>query len=321
MKKIGVKFFTPVGVIAFLKRLKSKLWKPPRNERVSVNFFGKLYIGFTLLVGFAAVNTGNNILYILLSFLLALMAVSGLLSRYNLKGLKVHLSPPGEVWCCKPAEFEVFVRNAKRLPSFLLTVYDESLRFSVSALMVERTVSERAELVFPKRGLYRIEKIRVESTFPFALFKRSWDVEVNEEILVYPKPKEVKIPPSVLRASRSLKEGFLSLKVKKSYGDTVESLKEYSGEGLNLIEWKVFARLGEFYSKELSSEEVAREITVDVDSIPSADREERISKATYLVLKFKKLGYAVGLRFEGREIPPAVGEEHFRELLRFLALA
>jgi len=300
---------------------KCRCLRHPRNERVSINFFGKIYIGFTLLVGFAAVNTGNNILYILLSFLLALMGVSGFLSRYNLRGLKIHFSPPNEVWCCKPSTFEVFIRNLKKLPSFLLTVYDESLHFKASTVMVEREGVAKTELVFPKRGLYRIEKIRVESTFPFALFKRSWDVEVGEEILVFPKPKEVKIPASVLNSSKSLREGFLSLKVRKAVGDTVEGLREYSGEGLNLIDWKVFARLGEFFAKELSSEEIVREVTVEVDKIPGTDKEDKISKATYLVLKFRKLGYAVGLKFGDKEIPPAVGDEHFVELLRFLALA
>ena len=38
----------------------------------------------TLLLGFAAVNTGNNLLYLLVSALLGFMAVSGILGRLNL---------------------------------------------------------------------------------------------------------------------------------------------------------------------------------------------------------------------------------------------
>jgi uncharacterized protein (DUF58 family) len=186
---------------------------------------------------------------------------------------------------------------------------------------VEKVESAKTEMVFPKRGLFKIERIRITTTFPFGLFFRSWEIPVNEEILVFPKPIETKVPQSVLHSPRNLKEGFLTLKVRKSSGDTVESLREYSGEGLNLIDWKAFARLGEFYAKELSSEEVLREITIEVDKIPASDEEEKISKATYLVLKFKNLGYAVGLNYRGKKIPPSAGEEHFAQLLRFLALA
>ncbi len=288
---------------------------------MSINFFGKLYIGFTLLVGFAAVNTGNNILYILLSFLLGLMAVSGFLSRYNLKGLKVFFSPPDEVWCCKRATFEVVVKNLKKLPSFLLKVEEPSVGLEGSVPVAERTAKAEAHLTFPRRGLYKLEKIKITSTFPFGLFRRTWEIPVGEEILVFPKPLEVAVPPAVFTSPKGFREGFLELKVKKLGGDTVEGLKEYAGEGLRLIDWKTFARLGEFYSKELSEEEILREVTIDVDKIPASTEEEKISKATYLVLKFKNLGYAVGLRYRNEEIPPGVGEEHFRELLRFLALA
>jgi uncharacterized protein (DUF58 family) len=301
--------------------IRRKSFGTARGERVKINFFGKLYIGFTLLVGFAAVNTGNNILYILLSFLLALMAVSGFLSRYNLRGLKVFFSPPNEVWCCKKTRFDAMVKNLKRLPSFLLTVEEADFKLSARLPIVERSETAVASAVFPRRGLYKLKKIRIVSTFPFGLFLRSWEIPIDEEILVFPKPAEVAIPPTILNSLSDVNEGFLSLKVRKLYGDTVEGLREYGGEGLRLIDWKVFARLGEFYAKELSSDEILREVTIDVDKIPASDVEERISKATYLVLKFERLGYAVGLKFGKKEMPPSAEKEHFARLLRFLALA
>jgi len=41
------------------------------------------------LIGFAAVNTGNNLLYLLVSALLGFMAVSGVLGKWNLAGVEV----------------------------------------------------------------------------------------------------------------------------------------------------------------------------------------------------------------------------------------
>ncbi len=304
-----------------LSRLKTRLFKRSGNERVSINFFGKIYIGFTLLVGFAAVNTGNNILYILLSFLLALMAVSGFFSKYNFRGLKVRFFPPEEIWCCKPAEFEVLLLNSKRLPSFLIEVKEESLGLRLPVSMVEGFSKGVGALAFPRRGRYEIKSVKLESTFPFGLFKRSRLVKTAEKLIVFPKPKEIKVPRHIFSTARSLDEGFLHVRVKTAGGDLVEGIKEYTGEGLSRIDWKRFAKWGDLFSKELSAEDTIREVEIEVDKIPATDREERISKATYLVLKFFKSGYAVGLSFEGKRIPPAAGAEHLRELLKFLALA
>lgn len=291
-----------------------------KEEEVKVNFGGKLYVGFTLLVGFGAVNTGNNILYILLSFLLALMGVSGFLSRYNLKGLRVYFYPPEEVWCCNETTFGVGIKNLKRFPSFLVEVVQEKIGLKVSFDMVKGYIRGEAKVSFPKRGLYKIGKLRVSSTFPFGLFWRAFEVDTQEEILVFPKPVEVEVPPSVLRSQKSLKQAFLEVKVQRLGSDTVEGIKEYGGEGFRLIHWKAFAKYGELYAKELAGEETVREVIVDFDKIPAKNLEERISKAAYLVLKFKKLGYAVGLRHKDNEIPPALGREHFRKLMEYLAL-
>ena len=289
-----------------------------RRERVRINFGGKVYIAFTVLVGIAAVNTGNNILYILLSFLLALMGISGLLSRYNLSGLKAYLVPPDEVWCCRPATFRVRLENRKYFPAFLVEVFERSIGLHKLFPMVERTEEEGVRLTFPKRGVYRMNALEGKSTFPFGLFERSFSVPLEEEILVYPKPIEVKVKLPLSKPRRGKGESFLHFR--RSGEGAVEGIKEYAGEGMRLIHWKAFAKLGELYAKEVAEETFLREVIVDMDKIPASDKEERISKATYLVLHFSRLGYAVGLKYGEREIPPAAGREHLRELLKFLAL-
>ncbi|RTZ68796.1 MAG: DUF58 domain-containing protein [Aquificaceae bacterium] len=287
------------------------------KEKVSINFGGKVYIGFTLLVGFSAVNTGNNILYILLSFLLALMGVSGFLSRYNLRGLTVKLIPPKEVWAKKPAPFEVEIYNSKRLPSFLITAKEEGINLKTLFVMVERSARQRVKLTFPKRGVYKLKHLEVTSEFPFGLFKRSWVVPLEGEVLVYPQPKEVKL--SFLATKKGKSAGFVHFKSQKG-GSSVQGIKEYSGEGLRLVHWKAFARLRQLYAKRLEEESLIREVEIDIEKLPAGNFEDKISQATYLVLKFYKMGYAVGLKYRDKYIPPEGGQEHFKKLLRFLAL-
>jgi hypothetical protein len=53
-------------------------FRPPR--RLKLTREGKYFIGITFGVGFAAINTGNNLLYLLLGMLLSLIVVSGVMS-------------------------------------------------------------------------------------------------------------------------------------------------------------------------------------------------------------------------------------------------
>src|SRR5512147_2227428 len=59
----------------------------PRRLRITRE--GKYYVGITLGVGFAGINTGNNLLYLLLGLLLALIVISGVLSEMSLRHLRI----------------------------------------------------------------------------------------------------------------------------------------------------------------------------------------------------------------------------------------
>ncbi|MEQ9319041.1 MAG: hypothetical protein RIF41_07760, partial [Polyangiaceae bacterium] len=70
---------------------------PPRTDRIKRSWprklkftrEGKYFLGITLGVGFAAINTGNNLLYLLLGMMLSLIIVSGVMSELSLRTLTV----------------------------------------------------------------------------------------------------------------------------------------------------------------------------------------------------------------------------------------
>ncbi len=64
-----------------------------RRIKVSVTLAGWLYIAVTLLVGAAAVNTANNLLYLVTAGLLAPMALSGFVAY-------PHSGSWTSRWCC-----------------------------------------------------------------------------------------------------------------------------------------------------------------------------------------------------------------------------
>ena len=93
---------------------------------------GKFFVGITLGVGFAAINTGNNLLYLLLGLLLALIVVSSIMSELSLRDLSVVRRLPQRAQVGRPHLVEIEVFNHKsRVPSYAIEV--EDLRFGQPA--------------------------------------------------------------------------------------------------------------------------------------------------------------------------------------------
>jgi uncharacterized protein (DUF58 family) len=65
-------------------------------------------------LGVAAVNTGNNLAYLLCSMLLALIIVSGMLSDLTIRGLQVTVTLPDAIHATQPALVTILLANRKR---------------------------------------------------------------------------------------------------------------------------------------------------------------------------------------------------------------
>ncbi len=84
---------------------------------------GLAYIGLVVLVGVAALNTGNNLLFIILSALLAAILVSGIASAAVLRALELEITVPDRVFARTAVLARIVVRNARRfLPVFSVAV-------------------------------------------------------------------------------------------------------------------------------------------------------------------------------------------------------
>lgn len=86
---------------------------------------GGVYILFVLVVGIAALNTGNNLLFIIVAAMLAAVLVSGIASTVVLFGLSLNVTLPEHVFAGKPCIGSITIRNTGRLPSFSVSVVPE----------------------------------------------------------------------------------------------------------------------------------------------------------------------------------------------------
>src|SRR5690349_11254979 len=107
---------------AVLARLR-RLLRPPRRLRFTRE--GRWFCGITLGIGVAAINTGNNLLYLILGLMLSLIVASGILSESALRRLEITRQPPTRVHAGRPFLMGITLRNHKRrLPSFSIEIED-----------------------------------------------------------------------------------------------------------------------------------------------------------------------------------------------------
>lgn len=178
----------------------ARFFRPPRKLKFTRE--GKYYLGITLGVGFAAINTGNNLLYLLLGMLLSLMLVSGVMSELSLRHLTVTRRLPvrAQVGRAHLVEIEVY-NHKKRVPSYAIEVEDLRagqpadkrcffLKISPSSAQVAAYRRTPA-----KRGRDRHTGFRVATRFPFGLFEKSREVDSEGDLVIYPAVDPVRLPP------------------------------------------------------------------------------------------------------------------------------
>src|ERR1700746_1771128 len=84
---------------------------------------GMIYAIATLLIGIAALNTGNNLLYIIVATMLAAMVVSGLASAITLRELELDVRVPDHVFARKSVSARIRLRNLRRwIPCFSVSM-------------------------------------------------------------------------------------------------------------------------------------------------------------------------------------------------------
>jgi uncharacterized protein (DUF58 family) len=108
---------------------------------------GIVYVVGTLLIGIAALNTGNNLLYIVVAAMLAAIIVSGIISAIVLRDLQLDVRLPEHVFAGRPVLGRIQLRNPRRyLPSFSIHVVPSKKKRSVT-----RWLWEPATFGFPPK--------------------------------------------------------------------------------------------------------------------------------------------------------------------------
>lgn len=289
----------------------------------------------TLLIGFGAINTGNNLLYLLLGMMLALIILSGILSESVLQKIQVQRTLPDRIFAGQPALTEILLRNNKgRAPSFSIQVIEriahigEKNRPAAYFMKVGPGQEERAQYRFsyPHRGRWKIEGVEVATRFPFELFRKSRDFDEEQEVVVFPTPEL----PGSLTGIASRPQGDVR-RHKVGMGSEFHGMRDYrEGDDARDIHWKTSARRGSLVLREFEEEE-ARQITLCLDhrwepgmGVADEDHRNALERAIRLgagvAQDLLSRGYVVGLATLDGKISPGAGAGQFERILHHLAL-
>jgi len=300
---------------------------------------GWMYIGATLLVALAALNTGNNLLFLILACLISVILMSGILSSISLAGVELRIDLPEHIFAGQTVRANVELHNEKLMfPSFALRVEAVPANAVQAASVLEKPVffpflagQERVKqsvpVTFLRRGLHVQDSFRIVTRFPFGFLQKTRRVALKSEALVYPP----------VEANSELMDMFPGIEGSieshsKGRGQDLHALREYvPTDSVRHVHWKASARTGSLMVREFAREDDRRVLLV-LDPYCGRDgrggREtahERFERAVNLCAgiawHFYERSAQLEFRGAGIETRLAPAEENIFKILRYLAVA
>jgi uncharacterized protein (DUF58 family) len=302
-----------------------------RRVRYRITRTGALFVLAVALTGAGAFLSANNLLFLIFSSMLALLFVSGFLSRLVLSGLELELLLPEHVSARAPTPARIRIRNIKRLtPSFSIELAGrhDVLNDTRSILRTplyfpllpgRATIETAIEVIFPFRGRHRENLFAISTRFPFGFLRKTTVVPLRRETIVYPslEPNEgdgLLLDQLAGEVETNLRGAGLDFYRIRPYETT---------DNARLVDWKTTAHTGALQVREFSREQ-ERLVEIYLDRRMRPDRGEQFERAVeQCALAIWQLAESnATVWFRSQDYACAIPDEaEVYEILRYLALA
>lgn len=270
--------------------------------------------GALVLTMLAAGLNYTNSLALLLAFLLAGFALIAMHECHrNLLGLSLPevYAPPLFAGTC--GLLRLTLENASRVPRYRI----EAAAPDERAAALDVPAASRAQLELPiragRRGLQRIERLRISSSHPFGLF-RAWTwVHAPIVVIVYPRAAgSLPLPADSGAASGAWAHGA-------SGTDEWRGLRPFrEGDSPRQVAWKAYAREAPMLVKEYSSAGSPLRM-LSLRHTRQPDLESRLEQLARWIVDAESRGEAYGLELPGERIAAQRGRDHRHRCLAALA--
>jgi len=303
---------------------------------------GLVYLGGIFVVALAALNTGNNLLFMVLACLLAGVLISGMLSRMVLSGIDIRLELPEHIFAERAVMAIAELHNTKQMmPSFSISLVSEGKPKTKKPSGTNppppileqpiyfphiphgQTVRQNVELTFPRRGVYRQDAFGLRTKFPFGFLQKTRHVASDVEAVVFPPvhPTEefYEILPLVSGELESYQRGR---------GHDLYAIRDYQfNDSARHVDWKASARTGALQVREYAREDERRVLLAfdpyldpsNTDPQSAQQFERAVALCAGLAWHFHEINSVLEFRSAGFATPRVTAGEIIFDVLRCLA--
>jgi len=272
--------------------------------------FGLLVLGMLI----AALNYGNSLALLITSLLAGLALVAMYSSHRNLLELEVASALATPAFAGERGEIAVTLDNDSRLARFSIELDGAAAAAGIADLKAHSRTSVRIAVPAPRRGLIRIDRLRLSTTHPFGLF-RAWTwVHLPLVLIVYPRPHGARALPTGAgdaggraRERRAEEDEWLGL---RAFRD---------GDSPRQVAWKAYARGSPLLVKEYAASAAPQRV-LDFDELAGLDTEARLEQLARWVIDAAARGERFALLLPELALEPQEGTAHRDRALAALAL-
>ncbi|MDP9174630.1 MAG: DUF58 domain-containing protein [Planctomycetota bacterium] len=309
-----------------------------RRPSIDLSLTGAIYSAMMLFMGLAAANSQANLLFGLFGIMIGILITSNFLCRLVLSRLRVSRILPDHAFVGGSATIQYRFQNAKRFwPSLSVSLSEldgsEAFMRQPHAYLLHSAAGTTVQVpieVYPKRrGLHKLSKFQLSTSFPFGFIHRAIARRQEDSILIYPAAAEVS--PNLIALCRSAERGGADMRPRANGNDEFYGVKEFrAGQNPRQIYWKRSARTGTLIAKEMAQISPPQLLLLvdtflaDDQSQSRASMERTIAMAGSLARQALENGMAVGLVIWNNgwtKMGPQRGKRHAHDLLAILATA
>ena len=287
------------------------------------------FLATLLILWLLGTNYQNNLILVMTFLLLSLMHTCMFYTYAVLSGLSVEVLSVEPCFMGEQAQVRCRISSRSGRQHQQVNIGWDGEVVSTVTIDKNEVKIVTLPLLVTHRGWYRADRLRILSTYPLGLLKAWSKIDLDIDILVYPKPISGDLPEPRLREVSSQDENDPSV-IKKSISqkEDISHLREYRvGDSPKHIAWKAYAKGQGLSTKEYDTQQtVKREQWFLWDDFSGLPNEVRLSRLCDCVLQAEQFDMRYGLQL------PAVssttthsgvlgsGTEHQQALLRELAL-
>lgn len=291
---------------------------------------GALFLGILTVVGFAAWNTGNNLLFLILSVLISAFVVSFVVGHISLKKIDVRMRFPEVIFVGQVTPIKVTLLNRKKIFATFSVVTEvrgfdrrkslvvEDLERILPYKWIEKFIKPpviRYKLgyfayvprnsfqtiqmghIFRRRGRFIIKDFELSTGFPLGFFRHRRRLLTGEaEVVVLPRIKSKGV-----EFSASLSRSGDLVKLQRGSGVDLFSLRDYQPQDdIRYVDWKATAKSKRLIVRDFAAED-RRKVQVVFDSRILVSLEEKREYFRYLRVKERENFTAISQKKQVRK--------------------